>query len=339
MGPEPQRTPDIMNQSNKQKISSVLLVGGTHGNELTGIHLVRHWQKQSAKKQFKSFQLEYLIANPQAIEANKRYLEHDLNRCFKLSDLEDDSLTSFEQRLAKKINHKIGPKGNAKVDFIIDLHTSTANMQTNIVLTRIDAYHLQLAAFLKEQLPDVVITSEIELMQDHHFLESIADKGIVVEVGPIPQASIEYPCFDKTQKAVMACLDFVESFNQATSNDSERLNDSGRLNDFDRLNEMSPFKDLPDEIEIMTYYSKIYFPTDGSGNITASVHPDLIGKAYPKIEKGDPIFKSFDGEELFYQGEITYLAFINEAAYYDQKIAMCLCHPKKYSLQTCQPVE
>lgn len=310
-----------MNQNEKQKISSVLLVGGTHGNELTGINLVRHWRSQNAEKQFNSFQLSYLIANQKAIEANKRYLDHDLNRCFKLSELRDDSLTGFEQRLAKKINLQIGPKGNAAVDFIIDLHTSTANMQTNIVLTRIDAFHLKLAAFLKKKLPDVVITSETDIMDDHHFLESIADKGVLLEVGPIPQASIEYDCFDITQKSVRECLEFVELFNQQP------------------CSEKSLLKDLPDEIEIMTYYSKIYFPTDEMGNISASVHPDLIGKAYPRIENGDPIFKSFDGKDILYQGAATYLAFINEAAYYDQKIAMCLCLPRNYSLQTYQVVE
>ncbi len=310
-----------MNQLEQQnKISSVLLVGGTHGNELTGIKLVRHWQTQGVEKQFDSFQLDYLIANPKAVKANKRYLDHDLNRCFKLAELKDESLTSFEQCLAKKIDHQIGPKGNAKVDFIIDLHTSTANMQTNIVLTRIDRFHLQLVAFLKSQLPDVVITSETDLMDDHHFLESIADKGILLEVGPIPQASIEYHCFDTTQKAVRACLDFIEAFNQPSQNDSGLL------------------KNLPDDIEIMTYYSKIYFPTDENDEITASVHPSLIGKAYPKINQGDPIFKSFDGQDILYQGESTYLAFINEAAYYDQNIAMCLCLPKSYSLKTCQVI-
>lgn len=321
-----------MNNS-EDKVDSVLLVGGTHGNELTGINLVRHWQSQNVENQFNSFQLSYLIANPKAVEVNTRYLDYDLNRCFKLSELEDNSLTGFEQRLAKKINSKIGPKGKAAVDFIIDLHTSTANMQTNIVLTRIDAFHLKLAAYLKKKLPDVVVTSEIEIMDDHHFLESIADKGVLLEVGPIPQASIEYDCFDMTQKAVRACLDFVELYNQQLCSEQKPCSDE------QPCRENSPLIDLPDEIEIMTYFSKVYFPTDENGEISASVHPNLIGLAYPKLHKGDPIFKSFAGEDILYQGESTYLAFINEAAYYDQKIAMSLCLPRKYSLQTCREVE
>ena len=296
-------------------ISSVLLVGGTHGNELTGIHLVRHWQAQKMQEQFKDFTLDYLIANPDAVKENKRYLEHDLNRCFKLKDLKDSFLTGKEQLRAKTINNRFGPKGKSKTDFIIDLHTSTTNMQTNIVLTRIDHFHLQLAAYLKQQLPDIVVTSESELMEDHHFLESIADKGVLIEVGPIPQGAIEYDCFELTQNAVRVCLDFVTKFNQGY--------------DFD----------LDDEIEIMSYHSKLTFPLDAKENITASVHPDLIGKAYPELAKGDPVFKSFDGKDIFYQGEDTYCAFINEVAYYDQKIAMCLCRPKTYSISNLKPID
>jgi len=300
---------------NNQLISSVLLVGGTHGNELTGVHLVRHLQMSEFEKSISAFELHYLLANPAAIKANKRYLDKDLNRCFQLSELNDQSATNREQLRAKEINAKYGPKGQSKLDFIIDLHTSTANMQTNIVLTRLDAFHLQLAAYLKQQLGNVVITSETDLMQDHHFLESIAPRGIVIEIGPIAQGSLEYPCFEKTKKAVLACFDFFEKNNQSIS------------------------LKLPDHLEIMSYYSKLHFPLDAHGNICAVVHPNLIGKAYPKIEKGDVIFKTFDGEDIYYQGETTHIAFINEAAYYDQKIALCLCHPIQYSISKLSPIE
>jgi len=298
-----------------QPVSSIVLVGGTHGNELTGIHLVQHWQKNTIEQNYPELNLDYLIANTAARKANKRYIEHDLNRCFKRDDLENDSLTSLEQLRAKEINQQLGPKGHSKTDFIIDLHTSTANMQTNIVLTRMDRFHLHLAAYLKRTLDDVVITSETELMQDHHFLESIARGGIVIEVGAIPQGSLEYPCYQKTQQAVKATLDFIARYNR------------GQFDSFDELGE---------DLEVMSYHSKIYFPTDGQGEISAIVHPRLIGCAYPKIEKGEAIFIDFDGSEILYDGDTTYLAFINEAAYYDQKIAMCCCNPVSFSINTCQ---
>jgi len=289
-------------------IDSVLIVGGTHGNELTGIKLVEYWQKSKKELDYKSFELSYLIANPKACQANKRYLDQDLNRCFQLSDLNNPLLDGKEQKRAKEINQQIGPKGNSKTDFIIDLHTSTANMQTNIVITKIDRFHLQLAAYLQQILKDVVITSEVEIMDDHHFLNSIAEKRIVIEVGPIAQGSIEYPIYQLTEKALQVSLNFAEIYNQPLE------------------------YELPDNIEIMNYYDKVKFPLDESGNIMASVHPDLVGKAYPTLVKGAPIFISFDGKEILYEGETTQAAFINEAAYYDQSIAMCLCKPTIFNL-------
>jgi len=296
-------------------IKSVFLVGGTHGNELTGINLVKHCQKNQINNRYSSFDLDYFLANSKAIKENQRYIDIDLNRCFKLTDLSDDSLQGYESILAKKINQQIGPKGNSKTDFIIDLHTSTANMQTNIVITKIDRFHLQLAAYLKHKLDKVVITSEVDLMDDHHFLNSIADKRIVIEIGSIPQGCIEYPIYQLTQNALLASLDFVDMYNREID------------------------YDFPDTIEIMSYYEKIKFPLDKSGSISASVHPSLIGKAYPVIEKGTPIFISFDGEDILYEGEKTQAAFINEAAYYDQSIAMCLCRPRKFSLSGGLPVD
>ncbi|MCW8879810.1 MAG: aspartoacylase [Kangiellaceae bacterium] len=305
-----------------QKIGAIAVVGGTHGNELTGVHLIKHWQSKQRSENFISarypeFQIETLLANDAAILQNKRYLEKDLNRCFKLEELNDIEQKLAEQKLAKKINFELGPKGESRVDFIIDLHTSTAKMQTNIVLIKMDYFHLHLAAYIKQQIPDAVITSESRLMEDHHFLCSIAPKGIVIEVGPIAQGSLDWNIFNKTEKALEAVLEFVKLFNN------------------DQLKSL----ELHDELEVMSYFNKLYFPVDENQVISASVHPSLIHQDYSKISTGSPIFKAFDGEDMLYDGPDAHVAFVNEAAYYDQKIAMCLCNPLKYSLKTLQPIE
>lgn len=299
------------------KISSVLLVGGTHGNELTGIHLVKHLKNNKIEADYSTFELDFLIANPEALKENKRYIDVDLNRSFKIDDLNNPQLANKEAHLARNINRKYGPKlgtgkSKSKIDFIIDLHTSTSNMQTNIVITRIDKFHLQLASYLKRVLRDVTITSEAELLDDHHFLESIAPYGVLIEIGPIAQGTIEYPILEITNNAVLACLEFVELFNH------------------------NDVPELPEILKTYNYYSNVDFPTDSLGEISASVHPNLLGKAFPLLEYGDPIFKTFDGKDVLYNGKTTHLAFINEAAYYDQKIAMCLCEETDYSLKTNQ---
>ena len=305
-----------------EPVDAVAIVGGTHGNELTGVHLIKHWQKLQRENNFlgdryPSLQIEMLLANEPAIDANKRYLDKDLNRCFQLSELSDTTQNNQEQLLAKRINGLLGPKGEARVDFIVDLHTSTANMQTNIVLIKIDRFHLFLAAYLKSVLPNVVITSETRLMDDHHFLCSIAQKSIVIEVGPVPQGSLDWNIFVQSQAALMKTLAFVEAYN---NNQLESLN-------------------LPNHLEVMSYFDKVNFPLDDTGAIEACVHPSLIHKDFSRISEGDPLFSKFSGEEILYEGKSAYIAFVNEAAYYDQKIALCLCNPIRYDLNTLAPVE
>jgi len=304
----------------QRSIETIVIAGGTHGNELTGVNLIKHWQannkhsQYSEHSQYSAINIELLTANPAAISANQRYLDKDLNRCFQLAELNDSSANNLEQNLAKTINQQLGPKGDARVDFIIDLHTSTANMQTNIVLIKMDEFHLKLAAYLKQVLADVVVTSESRLMDDHHFLCSIADKGIVVEVGPIPQGAIEYPAYQKTEAAVEAAIEFARLYNE------------------------NNIPELDDRLQVMSYFNKIYFPTNDKGDICAAVHPSLIHRDYSLIKSGMPIFKTFDGNDIEYQGENAHIAFVNEAAYYDQKIAMCLCKPIDYSVNTLKPL-
>lgn len=310
----------------KSKIGAVAVVGGTHGNELTGTAVVRHLQSQKVAQEYPGFQIEYLIGNEEAIAQNKRYIDKDLNRCFQLADLNDKSKRLKEEKLAKQINQMLGPKGDPRVDFIIDLHTSTANMRTNIVLTKIDPFHLRLAAYLKSKIPDAVITSETEIMPDHHFLCSIADKSIVVEIGPVAQGCLDYSTFAKTKTAVFSALDFIDQYNQ------QQL--SSHPDEFLFPNEFS----FPEELELMNYTGKIYFPVDEEGVINAFIHPKLIGKDFSRIDPGMPLFKTFAGEDVLYEGESAHIAFVNEAAYYDQKIAMSLCLPKRYCLKSFQQI-
>lgn len=298
----------------QKKVASVALVAGTHGNELTGIYCYKHWTKNNPGQNYPQFQVECHLANPQAITENKRYIDKDLNRCFKLSELNQEKSDCVEAQRAKQLNQMLGPKGKARVDFIIDLHTSTANMRTNIVLIKIDEFHLKLAAYLKSVLPDVIITSESNLMDDHHFLCSIAEKNLLIEIGPIPQGALQADCYAKTNDAVTAALDFVALYNQ------------------------NKVPALADELPLMSYFSKLYFPVDEAGDINALVHPDLIGQDYTQIKSGDPIFIDLSGNNILYTGETAYIAFVNEAAYYDQKIAMCLCHSVTYSLSSLQKI-
>ena len=130
------------------KIKTVAIVGGTHGNEFSGIYLLRKWQQPTAVVR-DSFSVETVFANPKAHDDNKRYVDHDLNRQFSLTDLANNDLASYEQSRAKVINQQIGPKGDARVDFIIDLHNTTSNMGPCLILLQSDSFNRQMGHTLK----------------------------------------------------------------------------------------------------------------------------------------------------------------------------------------------
>lgn len=60
----------------------VAIFGGTHGNELSGVLLVRHWEEDGAEVQRAGLQVKPFIANPRAVEKGSRYIDCDLNRVF-----------------------------------------------------------------------------------------------------------------------------------------------------------------------------------------------------------------------------------------------------------------
>ena len=55
------------------------------------------------------------------------------------------------------------------------------------------------------------------------------------------------------------------------------------------------------------------------------IHTQLQFRDYDPLNPGDPMFVTFEGKDILYEGESTvYPIFINEAAYYEKGIAMHL---------------
>ena len=90
--------------------NKIALVGGTHGNETSGIQLIRNWQAFGLPSRFSTLNVSLNIANEAALEANVRFVEEDLNRQFTFDGLASSN-TSKEAVLAKTLNQKFGPKG------------------------------------------------------------------------------------------------------------------------------------------------------------------------------------------------------------------------------------
>lgn len=283
-------------------MNKVAIVGGTHGNEFSGIYLLKKWRQNPAKIQRDSFEIQTVFANPQAFEANKRYLDCDMNRQFGLDDLNNPELANYEQSRAKAINAQLGPKGGAQSDFIIDLHNTTSNMGPSLILLKSDAFNRQMAAYVKSNMPDAVIVLEDQIeMVEHTFLCSIAEQGVIVEVGPQPQSVVRQDVLDWMEAMAGHILDFVDLYNR------------------------DEVPELPSSFEAYKYHETLKLPEDENGERIGMVHKNVQDADFKPLRNGDPIYTLFDGTEVCWDGDYeAYPHFINEAAYYDNNLAMSL---------------
>ncbi|MDD1794051.1 aspartoacylase [Enterovibrio sp. ZSDZ42] len=280
----------------------VAIVGGTHGNEFSGIYLLKKWQASPALIRRASFETETLFANPNGFRDNKRYLDCDLNRQFLPADLANMALSNYEQSRAKVINAQLGPKGNARTDLVIDLHNTTSNMGPTIILLKADAFNTQLAAYVSARMANAVILFEDHCsVEEHYFLCSIADQGIIVEIGPQSQSVVRQDVLDWMDEMTAHILDFVELFNK---------------------NEVP---ELPATVSAYRYEETLKLPESEEGERLGMVHKNVQDADFTVLRNGDPIFTLFDGTEVCWEGDYdAYPHFINEAAYYDNNLAMSL---------------
>lgn len=295
------------------KINKVAIVGGTHGNELAGIYLVREWQNNDFTSR-DSFDTKLLLANHKAMEANRRYLDCDLNRQFATKSLEDMSLANYEQSRAKVINQELGPKGNSNTDLIIDLHNTTTNMGPTLLIPAQGNFYDLLGVFVKTQMPEAVVylDEDHKTNEEHHLLCTTAKRGVIVEVGPVPQGVLRHEVTEQMAKMTSLILDFVELYNS------------------DSLPE------LPASIDAFRYLETYKLPTNEQNERIGMVHKNVENSDFTPLKPGDPIFALFSGEEICYQGDkVVYPTFINEAAYYDNNLAMCLCEKVEVKNPLC----
>lgn len=284
------------------QIKTVALAGGTHGNELTGVHLLHHWKKNTSEIKRSSFDTELHLANPRANKEVRRYIDQDLNRQFNIDDLNNPNLNGYEQLRAKELNQLLGPKEAPKVDFIIDMHTTTANMGTSLIFNTSDPLVVGMAFYIKQKMPHATLFFNPSERLEDNFLTSVGRfNGFLIEVGPIPQGLLSHHVYSETRQAVLHALDYIELCNTGET------------------------VDLPREMRGYKFTEKILLPEDENGELAAMIHPERQNQDYKAIQPGDPLFITLAGETIPYNGESTVFgAFINEAAYYDQHIGLSL---------------
>ena len=282
-------------------IRRVAIVGGTHGNEFTGAYLIKKFERFPDLVNRPSFETLPVLGNPKAFDAGRRYIDEDLNRCFLQRHLQDASLSSYEAMRAKALNKILGPKGTAQMDFLLDLHSTTANMGLTLILVNYHPLNLKLAAYLSASNPLVKVYCWAHQGRENAFLNSLCDLGFAIEVGPIAQGVLNAAIFQNMEALVHTVLDSLESLCQGEVLSTENT------------------------LTLYQHLSVIDYPKDTQGDLQAMIHPQLQGRDYEPLHPGDPMFLTWNGDDILYQGDsIVWPIFINEAAYYTKGIAMCL---------------
>ncbi|MFK8137938.1 MAG: aspartoacylase [Bdellovibrionales bacterium] len=264
-----------------------LLVGGTHGNEWTGVYLL---QDPDILDLTKKYSFKTLLANQRAFEERKRFVDKDLNRSFDLQS--ENTPEMHESKLAARI---LGEFKLDQFDFVIDLHSTTTNMGLTCILPERNTVLEKLLLYVQRQVKSLKIIYYGEA--GDAYLTSKCKNGIVVEVGPVANNLIDPNVYLKTKELLSILMEAI--------NDGKYSKISGQL-------------------EVYAWDQKVTYQKEDDLFLNM-VHPDRQGKDFKPLQKGEPLMLGFDGEVELYMGEEeVFPIFINEAAYYNYGYSMVL---------------
>jgi succinylglutamate desuccinylase len=276
-------------------MKKVLVFGGTHGNEWTGVWLVQKYADELRKKH-PTLDIEFILSNPEAHKLNKRFKDEDLNRAFQF--LNEDRPHSYEHKRAKELRDKI----LREPCFVIDLHTTTSNMGKTLIITDYNPLVLWVSREVAEKVSDTRVIGS----PDPHkkYLASQVPTSLMIEVGPVANGVLDPVVLEGT----VALLDKI-------------------------LLSLSKAPERPQgSIELFVEVEDVKYPLDEKGEISAYIHSGFQGKDFAKIEGNYTPFRKFSGEEISYKTlGPRFPIFINEAAYYPQHLAYTLCEKRTMS--------
>jgi len=192
----------------RQPVRRVAIVGGTHGNQLLGVQLIETLEQRPEETRRPSFENTCVLANPEAVRRNTRYVTTDLNRCFSAEALAAEVGDSVEARRAQELDALLGPKASdaPQCDLCLDLHTTTSKMGTCLMMAREDALAIELAAHLQRKLPSTRIVFWAKPRMEQPTLPTIARSGMTVEVGGLPQGVCTAAAFRETRELIRLAL-------------------------------------------------------------------------------------------------------------------------------------
>jgi len=275
----------------------VLLVAGTHGNEINGIWLFEQSKKSSFLINTHGIKTCKVIGNPEAKKAGQRYVHSDLNRSFKEESFLLLNSSNVEERRANQLVKLYGISGDNPCQIALDFHTTTASMGSCLIVYGRREADLALAALIQNKLGLPIYLHESDKKQTGFLVESWPC-GLVVEIGPVGQGILNSKIIFQTKLILENLLEQIQKVKN--------------------LNFL-----FPEKLIIHRHIKSIDFPRDEEGQIDGYVHSLRQSKNWQPLKKNDELFYKFNGETIKFVEDEPYIpVFINEAAYMEKNIAM-----------------
>ncbi|AAP99297.1 MULTISPECIES: aspartoacylase [Prochlorococcus] len=289
----------------------VLLVAGTHGNEINAPWLFEQWKQKDSLINTHNINIQTVIGNPVALEQGKRYVDRDLNRSFRKDLLLSSDLNAAEHFRALELVSEYGPNGNNPCQIAIDFHSTTSSMGSSLVVYGRRPADLAIVSLIQNHLGLPIYLHEGDNAQSGFLVESWPC-GFVVEVGPVPQGLLHFQIINQTLLTLDSCLKEISNV----------------------INSKTVY---PEQLIVHRHLKNIDFPRDSSGVPSSLVHKDIQGRDWYPIKNGHPLFESLSGDlTLLLEGgleEEFVPVFINEAAYAEKNIAMSLTKKEMWDVQ------
>ncbi|WP_288261704.1 aspartoacylase [uncultured Prochlorococcus sp.] len=277
-------------------VHRILIVSGTHGNEINPIWAVKQFNREENNFK-KGIEYQYILGNPIAYKKGCRYIDVDLNRSFKGSDnYHQHNKNVYEINRANFLVDQFGINGPQPCQIAIDLHTTTANMGTSIVMYGRRYKDFCLAALLQNKFGLPIYLHEKDKDQAG-FLVEAWPCGLVIEIGAVAQNFYDPKIIDRF-------LIIIGSLRE----------------EIDKLKKN--LIELPRELIVHVHQGSIDYPRDEKGDIDGIIHPERINQDWKMIKNGDPLFLDSQGIVHNYAGQLMWPVFIGEVAYKEKKIAM-----------------
>ena len=286
----------------------VLVVGGTHGNEVNAPWLLDQWDRHPDLLDVAGLSVQRVIGNPAARAAGRRYVDRDLNRSFR-RDLLDGAGEDLELVRARELLAQYGPAGSAPSRVVLDLHSTTAAMGNCLVVYGRRPADLALAALVQSALGLPVYLHEADAAQTGFLVEQWPC-GLVVEVGPVPQGVLDARVVTQTRLALEACFRSLHRVRKGLDRDPELL-------------------------VVHRHLCSRDLPRDAQGQPTALLHPARQGRDWHPLDGAAPLFVGADATsvETLQRDDVVVPVFVNEAAYAEKHIALSLTQREVWSVK------